>query len=224
MKKYLLVTEKKWHLSLFENLKKRKSEEWKLIDSKDNFTYKELESFNPNKIFIPHWSYIIDESIFLNFECILFHMTDLPYGRGGSPLQNLIINGHKETQLTAIKVSKEIDTGDIYLKKKLALNGTAKDIFDRSSNIMEIIIHEIIIKNIKPKAQEGIPTYFKRRNREDGNLKSLKKINEIHDYIRMLDCDGYPPAFLETENFTFEFSNSNINNKTIIANVRIFQK
>ena len=224
MKKYLLVTEKKWHLSLFENLKKRKSEEWKLIDSKDNFTYKELESFNPNKIFIPHWSYIIDESIFLNFECILFHMTDLPYGRGGSPLQNLIINGHKETQLTAIKVSKEIDTGDIYLKKKLALNGTAKDIFVRSSNIMEIIIHEIIIKNIKPKAQEGIPSYFKRRNREDGNLKSLKKINEIHDYIRMLDCDGYPPAFLETENFTFEFSNSNINNETIIANVRIFQK
>ena len=44
-------------------------------------------------------------------------MTDLPFGRGGSPLQNLIVRGYKSTKLTAIKVQSGIDTGDIYLKK-----------------------------------------------------------------------------------------------------------
>jgi len=37
--------------------------------------------------------WIILKEIFENYEIILFHMTDLPYGRGGSPLQNLIVRG-----------------------------------------------------------------------------------------------------------------------------------
>ena len=45
-------------------------------------------------------------------------MTDLPFGRGGSPLQNLIVRGFEETMTSAIKVTKGIDTGDIYLKEK----------------------------------------------------------------------------------------------------------
>ena len=44
-------------------------------------------------------------------------MTDLPYGRGGSPLQNLIINGHKETMMSALRCVQELDAGPIYLKK-----------------------------------------------------------------------------------------------------------
>ena len=62
---------------------------------------------------------IILTKIYENYESILFHMTDLPYGRGGSPLQNLITNKIYNTKITAIKVSKELDEGDIYLKKIL---------------------------------------------------------------------------------------------------------
>ena len=51
----------------------------------------------------------IPTEIFTSFECIVFHMTDLPYGRGGSPLQNLIVRGHKKTKVSALKVVKEVD-------------------------------------------------------------------------------------------------------------------
>ena len=44
-------------------------------------------------------------------------MTDLPYGRGGSPLQNLILKGKKTTKITAFKMIDKIDAGPIYLKK-----------------------------------------------------------------------------------------------------------
>lgn len=44
-------------------------------------------------------------------------MTDLPYGRGGSPLQNLIVRNHYKTKISEIRVKKEIDSGPIYLKK-----------------------------------------------------------------------------------------------------------
>ena len=46
-------------------------------------------------------------------------MTDLPFGRGGSPLQNLIERGIKQTKISAIKCVKELDGGDIYLKRDL---------------------------------------------------------------------------------------------------------
>jgi len=44
-------------------------------------------------------------------------MTDLPFGRGGSPLQNLIERGIKKTKISAIKVDGGIDTGDIFFKR-----------------------------------------------------------------------------------------------------------
>ena len=57
-------------------------------------------------------------------------MTDLPYGRGGSPLQNLIIiRGLKTTKITAFKCVAEIDVGPVYLKKTLSLEGNAQDIY-----------------------------------------------------------------------------------------------
>ena len=67
-------------------------------------------------------------------------MTDLPFGRGGSPLQNLIKNRFSETVITAIECSKEIDAGDIYLKEKLSLNGSAEEIFLRANIIIKRMI------------------------------------------------------------------------------------
>jgi methionyl-tRNA formyltransferase len=144
MPNYILLSEKEWHKILFENLRKENStSNWVLIDSVEDFNIKNLEEIKPDKIFIPHWSRIIPSSIFLNFECIVFHMTDLPYGRGGSPLQNLIIRGHKVTKLSAIKVDEGIDTGGVYLKRSLSLTGTAKEIFLSAIPIIENMILNI---------------------------------------------------------------------------------
>ena len=48
------------------------------------------------------------------YDCVIFHMTDLPYGRGGSPLQNLIIRGYKKTNVVSNKCVGEVDAGPIY--------------------------------------------------------------------------------------------------------------
>ena len=149
----------------------------------------------------------------------------LPFGRGGSPLQNLIVRGFKETQISAIKVTKGIDAGDIYLKKTLDLSGSARDIFNRSSNIVYDMIEEIINNNIKPTPQIGNPVIFKRRTPLESDISKIEKIELLYDYIRMLDCEGYPNAFLETDKFRFEFNNVKLDSEiSIIANVRITQK
>ena len=224
--RYIILSEKKWHESLFENLtKKNNTDFFYLINSQDDFNFKNLKNINPRKIFIPHWSYIIPKEIFENFECIVFHMTDLPYGRGGSPLQNLIVEGHKETKISALRVEKGLDTGDIYLKKDLNLDGSAQQIFERSATVLEEMIQEILEHNIVPKEQNGEITVFKRRTPSMSNIDELNSLEKIYDYIRMLDAEGYPHAYIENKFFKFEFTGAELSSETIIdANVRIIKK
>jgi methionyl-tRNA formyltransferase len=223
----IILSEKKWHEDLFNLLKSEFNDnEWLLINNKSDFNLELLNEFKPDKIFIPHWSYIIPEEIFNSFECIVFHMTDLPFGRGGSPLQNLIVRGYKSTKISAIKVQSGIDTGDVYLKKSLDLTGSAQEIFQKSAIVIEEMIKEIIIKNSIPSPQKGEVVEFKRRKPEESNISELEDLENIYNYIRMLDCEGYPHAFIETNFFKAEFTNANFNEseKIITANVRIVKK
>ena len=225
--RYIILSEKKWHEDLFNQLKSEfKENEWLLINKKSDFNLQLLNEFKPDKIFIPHWSYIIPEEIFNSFDCIVFHMTDLPFGRGGSPLQNLIVRGFKSTKISAIKVQSGIDTGDVYLKKSLDLTGSAQEIFQKSAIIIEEMIKEIIIKKSIPSPQIGEIVEFKRRKPEESNISELEDLENIYNYIRMLDCEGYPHAFIETKFFKAEFTNANFNEseKIITANVRIVKK
>ncbi|MDZ7846857.1 MAG: formyltransferase family protein [Owenweeksia sp.] len=225
MSNYILLSQKKWHRDLFQTLCERSNESWQRISSKEDFNIDNLNKFNPDKIFIPHWSHIIPAEIFENFECIVFHMTDLPYGRGGSPLQNLIVRGHQETKISALKVDKGIDTGKVYLKAPLSLLGTAEEIFLRSVEVIERMIEYIIDKEPEPEEQRGEPVIFKRRKPQDGNLIGLENLAEVYNYIRMLDCEGYPSAFIETEHLRIEFSRAAIKaDKSIKADVKISQK
>lgn len=227
MDNYLVVTEKDWYIDVFNSLKNRYPHaNWILIGSKEEFTLKNLLALKPAKIFIPHWSFIIASEIFETFECIVFHMTDLPFGRGGSPLQNLIVRGYKDTKISALRVDHGIDTGGIYLKYELSLSGTAKEIFQRTAGVVEVMICEILDKNLTPHEQIGTVTEFKRRKPSDSNFDSLSEPSKVYDYIRMLDCEGYPRAYVETDHLKIEFADAQFdsNNEIVIANVRIFKK
>lgn len=175
-------------------------------------------------IFFPHWSHIIPASIYESRECVLFHMTDLPYGRGGSPLQNLVVRGHQDTQLTALRVSAGLDTGPIYLQQPLSLLGTAREIFLRAGELMLVMMRQIMATRPEPRPQEGEPTVFRRRKPADGDLAGLEELSQVYDYIRMLDADGYPAAFVATEHLRFELFRASLHPEHIVADVRIFKK
>ena len=100
-KKIIIATIKSWNIKNALKLKKNfiNKYEVKIITKKEDLTYEKIIKINPEYIFLPHWSWIIPEEIYNNFECVVFHMTDLPFGRGGSPLQNLILRGIKKQKL-----------------------------------------------------------------------------------------------------------------------------
>ncbi len=183
-----------------------------------------LKAYEPRYIFFPHWSWKIPVDIYEGFECIIFHMTDLPFGRGGSPLQNLVVRGISETKLTALRCLAELDTGPTYLKRPLSLLGSAEEILMRASQLTAEMIEVIVRDRPEPQMQLGEPTFFRRRTAKDGNLSSLETPEKAFDYIRMLDGEGYPRAFLETEHLMLEFSRATLKLDCVIADVKITRK
>lgn len=220
--KFVIATIKSWNIKKAEEMVKESNHQIKLITDKNELNYENLNSFNPEYIFFPHWSWIIPDNIYNNFNCVVFHMTDLPYGRGGSPLQNLIVRGIENTKISALKVDGGLDTGPIYLKKDLNLNGTAEEIFIRASNlIFNEMIPEIINNEITPKEQKGEVVGFKRREPYQSEIKKNFALSKVYDYIRMLDAEGYPDAFIEYGDIKLEFSRAKLTADGIVANVKI---
>ena len=218
---YVIAYNRPWCSSFAKNLERKIGSDFYSIDNKHDLNKNRLLEINPKYIFFPHWSYIIPKNIYNNYECVIFHMTDLPYGRGGSPLQNLIIRGHKKTVISAIKCVEEIDAGPVYLKEPLSLEGTAEEIFIRSSKIIEKMIYNFIDKEPKPKPQTGEIVKFIRRKPEQSNLINAGSFDQIFDYIRMLDAQGYPNAYIKFEKYKFTFSKASKNGKYIEAKVKI---
>ena len=99
MHKYIIATIKDWNINQYNRSIFKKSKNWYLVTDTKKLTFAYVKSIKPKYIFFPHWSKKVNSKIINNYECVCFHETDVPYGRGGSPIQNLIIRNHKKTKL-----------------------------------------------------------------------------------------------------------------------------
>ena len=215
----------KWNRQIFDSLADRLPGNWFFAENPSALD--ELidnQGLQPQFIFFPHWRWIIPSRILDRFECVCFHMTDVPYGRGGSPLQNLIVRGHKTTQLTALKMVEKVDAGPVYLKKPLSLDGPAHAIYERASELSWDMIQQIILEKPEPRPQQGAPIEFLRRTPDQSQLDDGKDLEQIYDHIRMLDAPGYPKAFIETDDYKIEFNSAELNDKSVQASCRIVLK
>jgi len=223
--KYVVATSRSWNEILSQRLEERTGHEFHLITRKDQLTLEVMNQIQPRYIFFPHWSYIVPEDIFSAYECVIFHMTDLPYGRGGSPLQNLIQRGHEDTKISALRCKNEMDAGPIYLKRPLSLEGSASEIFLRASNIIEEMILEMVQHEPVPVPQEGDPVCFDRRTPAQSNLGNdvINNLNDFFDFIRMLDAQGYPKAYIDLHGHCMELSRVQMEPDMLVGTFKIYK-
>ena len=212
MENIIIATIKEWNIANYFQLKNKFKDKYAfhLITDKDELSKENIDKLNPKYIFFPHWSWIIAKGIYSKYECIVFHMTDLPYGRGGSPFQNLIIREVYDTKISALRVEDGLDTGDIYIKENFNISvGSAEENFIKLSSIVfQKMIPKFLDEKLIATKQEGITIEFKRRKPKDSKLDIEKKItlHKLYDFIRMLDAEGYPKAFIKLNSLKLELS------------------
>jgi methionyl-tRNA formyltransferase len=221
--KILLLSCRPWNSGLSKRLAAALERPIHTISNPAELHLKAVAELDPEWIFVPHWSHWIPEAIWSCWPTVIFHMTDLPYGRGGSPLQNLIQRGHDNTMLTALRCSAELDAGPIYLKETLSLHGSAEEIFLRADALIETMIARIVREQPQPHPQQGEPVLFSRRKPAQSNLSDCPfgDLAAWYDQIRMLDAEGYPHAFLEAHGLRLEFRRVSHRSDGLHADVRI---
>lgn len=116
-------------------------------------------------VFFVHWSKHVPKAMTDTLECVNFHCTPLPYGRGGHPIENMIRRGHRETTMTAHRMTDELDAGPVYgTVGAISLVGTKEQILQRFVEPVVGLMSHIATADpkVKPRRQHGTVVKFNR--------------------------------------------------------------
>lgn len=217
---YVVVGQHSWNRKLFKEHLQFFPGAWWYVDNQEDLE-QIAKVANPRYIFFLHWSEIVPKWLVEKYECVCFHPTDLPYGRGGTPIQNLILRGHKTTVLTAFRMTSELDAGPVYYKAPLLLRGSLRTIFSREMNVAAQMVGYIVKHEPVPDPQAGEPVYFTRRKPEESEIDSRHSLDQLYDHIRMLDAPGYPPATITLDNVVLEITQVRKSGGILQAKVKV---
>ena len=217
---YVVASSKDWYK---EYPKSKEYDDLNIIEikTKADLTLELLEKINPRYIFFPHWNWKVDSEIFERYECVVFHTAPLPFGRGGSPIQNLILRNIEKTPVCALRMTEILDGGPIYDSIEVTLDGTITEIFSKIAVCVEKLIIKICQENIEPKEQSGTVVSFNRLTYADNELKSEYSIKELYDRIRMVDGLDYQRAYLNFGKNKIEFTEAHLDKHCLIAKIKI---
>ena len=164
----------------------------------------ELDKLNPQDydiVFFVGWSDIVSSKWIENASCICVHPSPLPKYRGGSPIQNQIINGETWSAVTLFRMNDKLDQGNIVSQKRFSLQGSLDDIFFRIETLAMSMIDDILIQNYFScyKQDENEATYCKRRTPDMSEIKveDFKNFTaeQLHNKIRCLQ-KPYPLPYI----------------------------
>lgn len=195
---------REWALNIYDTLVKKTDDTYLIIRSKSQFNENVIRDFQPNLILFYGWSWTVDAALVQDYKCLMLHPSPLPKYRGGSPIQNQIIAGERESKVSIFVMNNEIDAGDIVGQEDLSLEGSLSSIFKQIEDVGVKLTLKIITNGLNPEPQNHTSaTYFKRRNMADSEitLEELTKSSAeyLFNKIRML-AYPYPNAYIKTSN------------------------
>lgn len=162
------------------------------------FDYEEIEDFDI--VFIIGYTRILPTQFLQkNRLNLVVHESDLPKGKGFSPIQWQLLEGESEIKITLIEATSKVDSGDIFLQKNLVFKGTElyEEIREIQAKGTFSIIYEFLenYPNIKQKKQVGSESFYPRRTKDDGELDISKTIEENFNLMRIGNNQSWPSFF-----------------------------
>jgi len=132
---------------------------------------------------------------------LVANSSNLPKGRGWSPLSWQILEGHSTITVTLFEANSEIDSGPVYIKQEIHLDG--HELLPELQNTLSTVIYEMCKKfianypeNVKDFSEQvGEPTYYEKRTSKDSELDINQTIKDQFNLLRIVDNDKYPAFF-----------------------------
>ena len=128
------------------------------------------------------------------------HESNLPKGKGFSPMTWQILAGKKIIPIVLFEADEMIDNGSILLKDSIRLHGhELSDEWREIQGNKTIYLCLKFIKNMKKiirfKQKKINESYYPRRNKNDSILDINKTLKEQFNLLRVVDNKNYPAFF-----------------------------
>lgn len=158
--------------------------------------YQPILDLKPDLIVTCAYGQILPEEIlnYPKYGCINVHASLLPKLRGGAPIHHAIIDGYKETGITIMYMSKNMDQGDILTQVKTEIRdddtlGTLQyKLSEMAKDLLKATIPLLIDKKIVPlKQKEEEATYGYNISREEEKIDFNKTCEEVDRQVRGLN-------------------------------------
>ncbi len=156
----------------------------------------ELKSINPDVAIVAAFGQILTPEILSipKYGCINVHASLLPKLRGAAPVQWAVINGDRESGVTIMQMDEGIDTGDMLLVQKCAIDPdeTGGSLFNKLAGLGGAMVLDVLDMaengTLKPvKQDESQHTYVKMLKKETGHIDFNMPAINIERLVRGLD-------------------------------------
>ncbi|WP_415398114.1 methionyl-tRNA formyltransferase [Sulfurimonas sp. CS5] len=199
------------NIALFQPTKLRNSE-----------TVQELLSIECDFIVVAAYGQILPLEVLQHAPCINLHASILPQYRGASPIQQTLLNGDKQTGVTAMLMDVGLDTGDILKIETIEVSDDemVESLFERlTKTASELTIN--VLKNFKSytpiKQDDSLSTHCTKITKADGEV-SFTNATELYNKYRAFT--PWPAIYLSSglklKNIKLEDINSSNKNGKIL--------
>lgn len=177
---------------------------------KDEETVQTLRDLQPDVIAVVAYGRILPQSVLdiPKFGCINIHASLLPKYRGSAPYQWAVLDGLKETGVTAMYLVREMDAGDIIdtAKTPIGENETAGELLDRLAVLGAELLSKTLV-NIENGTATAMPqdpsqvSYAPMLDKSMCPIDWTKTAQQVHDHVRGLHPWPVATAVLAGTNF-----------------------
>lgn len=134
-----------------------------------------------------------------NTHNLVVHQSDLPKGRGFSPLTWQVLEGQNTIPVCLFEMVEKVDEGAIIYRDAMHFEGhELLEELQRASAEMSVGLCKRFMSSPEPhqtEEQRGESSWYRRRKPEDSELDPTKSLGEQFDLLRIVDNQRYPAFF-----------------------------
>lgn len=157
------------------------------------------------------------------------HASLLPKFRGAAPIQWVLIKGETETGVTTFALEDKVDTGNIYLQKKIPI--LTEDNFGTLHDKLSLLGAEVVLETVNSvengtvqmqKQSDELASPAPKVTREIMQIDWNKSAEEIHNLVRAFS--PFPGAFFIQNQKLIKVFRTKIDNAMNLAAGKILEK
>jgi methionyl-tRNA formyltransferase len=130
---------------------------------------------------------------------LVVHASDLPKGRGFSPLTWMVLEGERRIPVCLIEAAEQVDAGPIVLRDEISFAG--HELLEELRSSLAASTYKLcrtFLDHAEPPeglAQVGESSFYRRRTSKDSRIDPHVTIADQFDLLRTVDNKNWPAFF-----------------------------